>query len=283
MTDMDRVRQRTKTLADIRTLLLDMDGVIYFGPEVLPGANEFLRFLRQEGIRFAFVTNGANRWPEDHRRALAARGIDVGDVPIFTAGMAAARYLAAQRPGSRVYVIGGEGLRRQLVEVGGCTLEAERPDYVVVGWTADFDYDKLSLACRAIHRGARLIVADPDVNDPGPEFPSPGSGAFAAAIQAATGASCVAIGKPNRIMLDAAMQELGADVATTAIVGDRLDADIEGGKALGIGTILVLTGITTPEMAARAPLQPDWIVRDLAELRARWQEALREAGTRAPL
>lgn len=275
MTNAERVRERTRTLADIRTLLLDMDGVIYFGGGILTGVNEFLRFLRQEGIRFAFVTNGANRWPEDHRAALAARGIDVGDVPIITAGVATARYLAEQHPGSRVYVIGGEGLRRQLVEVGGCALDAECPDYVVVGWTADFDYDKLSLACRAIHRGARLILADPDVNDPGPEFPSPGSGAFGAAIQAATGAPCLAIGKPNRIMLDAAMHELEADVATAAIVGDRLDADIKGGKALGIGTILVLTGITTPEMVARSPLQPDWVVRDLPELHARWRDELR--------
>ncbi len=267
---------RVASLADVRTLLMDMDGVVYFEDAILPHVREFLAFLRREGIKFAFVTNGTGRWPEEHRADLAARGIDVGDAPIYTAGLAAADYLT-RFPGARVYVIGEEGLRRQLVEVGGCVLEDQRPDFVVIGWTDDFDYRQLLTACRAIYRGAKLIVADPDVNDPSPDGPTPGSGAFAAAIQAATGASALAIGKPNRILFDMALRDMGAAVESSAILGDRLDSDIRGGLEVGMGTILVLTGIASLEMVEKSPFKPDWVVRDLEELHARWLEAIAQS------
>lgn len=266
--------KRPASLADIRTLLMDMDGVIYFEEEVLPGIQEFLGFLRQERIRFAFLTNGTNRSPEDHRAYLAACGIAIDEAPILTAGLAAVDYLRQRGPGTRVYVVGGEGFRRQLVERGGCLLDDQSPDFVVVGWTPDFDYQMLAKACRAIWRGARLLVADPDVNDPSPEGPTPGSGAFAAAIEAATGTKGLIIGKPNRILFRWALENLGADPGTSAMLGDRLESDVQGGLRAGLRTILILTGIANRQMVANSPWKPDWIVRDLIELRDRWRAAL---------
>ncbi len=263
-----------RSLARIRALLIDMDGVIYFDGATLPGVQEFLSFLRERGIRFAFATNGTNRWPEGHRAKMAGYGIDASDVPIFTAGLAAAEYLAKQGPGRRAYVIGGETLEEQVVQVGGCALDAEQPDYVVVGWSPKFDYDQLETACIAIHRGAKLVLADPDVNDPSPRGPLPGAGAFAAAIMAATGCQAIPIGKPHRAIFEAGLRGLNAEPATSAMLGDRLDSDVAGAAAMGMGSILVLTGLTTPAMLAASPRQPDWVVRNLDELRERWAREL---------
>ena len=153
-------------------------------------------------------------------------------------------------------------------------LADENPDVVVVGWTPDFDYAQLETACLAVHRGAKLILADPDVNDPSPAGPLPGSGAFAAAIEAATGAKALAIGKPNRLIFETALTSLGADCEAAAILGDRLDSDVKGGLAMGMGTILALTGLTTPAMLEASDIQPRWVVRDLDDLRRRWEEAM---------
>ncbi len=264
-----------RSLAAIRALLIDMDGVIYYDSTVLPGAQEFLAFLRAQRIRFAFATNGTNRWPEAHRAKLAGFGIDASDVPICTAGLAAAEYLAKQGPGRRAYVIGGTTLEEQVVQVGGCSLDAERPDYVVVGWSPNFDYYQLETACLAIHRGAKLVLADPDVNDPSPRGPLPGAGAFAAAIQAATGCQAIPIGKPNPALFEAGLRALEAEASTSAMLGDRLDSDVAGAAAMGMGSILLLTGLTTPAMLAASPLQPDWVARDLDELREMWVRDLR--------
>lgn len=266
------------SLADVRTLLIDMDGVVYHGDATLPGVDAFLSFLRQHQIRFAFATNGTNKWPRDHYAVLAAHGIDAQDATIYTAGLAAAAYLASQGPGLRAFVIGGEGFRRQVVERGHCILESENPDVVVVGWTPDFDYHQLETACLAIYRGARLILADPDVNDPSPIGPLPGSGAFAAAIEAATGAKSLAIGKPNRLIFETALEGLGASSDTAAMLGDRLDSDIKGGLAMAMGTILVLTGLTTPGMLEQSDIQPRWVAQDLHDLRRQWEQALHTGG-----
>jgi NagD protein len=151
----------------------------------------------------------------------------------------------------------------------------------VVGWSDDFDYRQLLASCRAIYRGARLIIADPDVNDPAPDGPTPGAGAFAAAIQAATGVPpFLSIGKPNRAIFQMALQGLGASPASSAIVGDRLDSDVCGGIQSGIGTIVVLTGITTPASLAQSDLRPDLVVRDLQELRLCWEKALEDKPSR---
>ena len=268
---------RPFSLAQVRTLLMDMDGVIYFDSTILPHIGEFLSFLSAAGIRCGFLTNGTTRRPEEHRAALAARGINIDGLPIYSAGMATAEYLA-QTPGARVYAIGEKGFLDQLVEIGRCVLDDTRPDYVVVGWSDDFDYQQLFTCCRAIYRGARLIVADPDVNDPAPEGPTPGAGAFAAAIQAATGvAPFLSVGKPNRAIFQMALRGLGADPESSAIVGDRLDSDVCGGLQAGIGAIVVLTGITTPAMLAASPLKPHLVVRDLQELRILWERELQAA------
>jgi HAD superfamily hydrolase (TIGR01457 family) len=269
---------RLLRLTDVRALLIDVDGVIYYDDMILPGVNELLDFLRQHEIVYAFVTNGTRNRPRDHRLKLSRFGIDVQGAPVFTAAMATADYLLEVAPGARVYVIGGDGFRRELQERAGCTLDEKRPQFVVVGFTEDFDYRQLRTACRAIYRGARLIVGDPDVNDPHPDGPVPGSGAFAAAIEAATGCAGIRIGKPNPALYEMALRELGVAPRRTAVLGDRLDSDIAGGLAVGLGTILVLSGITQPDDVESSTIKPDVVVNDLHQLRNAWTHALANQG-----
>ena len=261
-------------LADVRALLIDMDGVIYYNSSVLPGANGFLSFLRANRIAHAFVTNGTRNRPADHRRKLARFGIDIQDAPVFTAAMATADYIRQTRLGASVYVIGGDGFRAELQERANCTLDDRNPDFVVVGFTETFDYHQREKACRDINSGAQLIVGDPDVNDPHPDGPLPGAGAFAAAIEVAMGCVGVRIGKPNSWLYEEALLELRAEPEHAAIVGDRLDSDVAGGKAIGMATILVLTGISTRESVQHAQVKPDLIVDNLTHLETMWAQAV---------
>jgi HAD superfamily hydrolase (TIGR01450 family) len=194
--------------------------------------------------------------------------------------MATADHIRRTAPGASVFVIGGDGFRRLLVERAKCRLDAQHPDLVVVGFTEDFDYRQLETACRAIYRGAELIVGDPDVNDPHPDGPTPGAGAFAAAIEAATGCRGLRIGKPNPALYEMALGELRVRPEHTAVLGDRLDSDVAGGKALGMGTILVLTGISTEESVRSAEIKADLVVDDLPDLASMWADAL--GGERQP-
>jgi 5'-nucleotidase len=263
-----------RLLAGVRALLIDMDGVIYYNSGVLPGANEFLSFLRTHDIAHAFVTNGTRNRPADHRRKLAQFGIDIQDAAVFTAAMATADYIRKEKLGASVYVIGGDGFRDELQQRANCTMDDRNPEFVVVGFTETFDYQQLETACRAIHRGARLVVGDPDVNDPHPSGPLPGAGAFAAAIEAVTGCSGVRIGKPEPWLYEKALLELKSEPAHAAIVGDRMDSDIAGGRAIGIATILVLTGISTRESVRRAREKPDLVVDNLTHLETIWKQAV---------
>ena len=261
-------------LANVRALLIDMDGVIYYNSSVLPGANEFLSFLRSHTIAHAFVTNGTRNRPADHRRKLARFGVDVQDAPVFTAAMATADYIRQAKLGASVYVIGGDGFRAELQQRANCTMDDRNPDFVVVGFTETFDYHQLETACRAIYRGAQLIVGDPDVNDPHPDGPLPGSGAFAAAIEVAVGCVGVRIGKPSPWLYEKALRELKTEPEHAAIVGDRLDSDVAGGNAIGMATILVLTGMSTQESVQHAQVKPDLIVNNLAHLETMWAQTV---------
>jgi HAD superfamily hydrolase (TIGR01450 family) len=262
-------------LADIRYLLIDMDGIVYYDGAGLAGTHEFLEFLRQHDIQFAFATNATNSWPRDHRTRLAGYGVETDHTPIYTAGMAAADYVREEKgPGTKVFVIGGDGFKQLMVERGECILSETRPDAVVIGWTPDFNVRHLEVASRAVFQGADLLAADPDVNEPSQPTPLPGSGSFAAAIEAVTGAKATPIGKPNSILFEMALKGIGGDVDHAAMIGDRLDTDVKGGLAMGLCTILVLTGYTTREILAESSIKPDWVMEDLDDLRQRWKKAL---------
>lgn len=254
-------------LADLRGFLIDLDGVVYTGSEVIPGGPEFFRLLRRLKLPFLLITNNSSRRADQFAARLAGMGIAVEESEILTSAQATADYLAERAaPGRRAFVIGEEGLRSCLEARGFRLVEDPDADYVVVGLDRGFDYAKLTTAIRAIARGARFVGPNPDVSLPVEDGLAPGAGAFQAAIKACTGVEPLIVGKPELPMLEMGIKRLGRPPTRTAMIGDRLDTDIAGGLRAGMATILVLSGIETAETAAASPIRPDYVLRDLAEL-----------------
>ncbi len=261
-------------LRRLRHLIVDMDGVLWRADEPMPGLKDFFAFLEERGIRFVLATNNASKRPQEYREKLARFGVEVPVEAILTSAEAAAAYLASQAPpGTPVYAIGGGGVQHALAE-RGFVLTDEGAEYVVVGWDPDLHWRKLARAALLLQRGARLIGTNPDLTYPTPEGVVPGNGTNLAVLELTTGIRPVVIGKPEPWLYRAALERMGASPETTAAVGDRLDTDILGGKRAGLATILVLSGITTPEELARPPLRPDAVFQDIADLTACWRRAL---------
>ena len=184
---------------------------------------------------------------------------------IWTAALATARFLDEQRPGGTAYVIGEAGLTTALHEMG-YTLAERDPDYVVLGETRSYSFERITRGIRLIADGARFIAANPDVTGPSPDGILPATGSVAALISKATGVEPYYVGKPNPLMMREALRAIEAHSESTAMIGDRMDTDVVAGIEAGLRTILVLTGITTREMAERFPYRPSQIVDSVADL-----------------
>lgn len=256
-------------LRAIRAFILDMDGVLYTGSQPLPGAVEFLSFLRQKEVPFLLLTNNATRTPARIAERLQHMEMPVDARHILTSSMATARYLRQSNPnGTRVFVIGEDGLREPLSEQGLMLADTGNADYVVVGMDRALNYEKLKRATLLIRSGAQFVATNPDTTFPTTEGLVPGAGAIIAALTAATGVSPHVIGKPSPFGFALALGMLGAVPATSAAVGDRLDTDIAGGHNAGLHTILVLTGVSSRSDLAVSALQPNWVYDDLIQLRS---------------
>jgi 4-nitrophenyl phosphatase len=265
---------RTNTLRSIRHLIVDMDGVLYRGTEMIPGTPEFLAFLREWGIGFVLATNNATRTPQQFAAKLAGMGMEVKPAEILTSSEATAGYLAGiARPGTRVFVVGMDGLRAAL-EGAGLMLVEEDPEYVVAGMDFSICYERLAQATLHIRAGAGFVGTNPDLTFPSERGIVPGAGALLALLEAATGVKPRIIGKPETTMMEQAMLRLGAARETTAALGDRLETDILAGQRTGICTLLVLSGVTDRALLATSQIQPDLVFDDVADLRAIWKEAL---------
>jgi 4-nitrophenyl phosphatase len=270
-----------ETLARIRFLLIDMDGVLYRGGTALPGAPEFIQWLRRQRIRYLFVTNNSTRTPEQYVERLAHLGISAEAGQILTSSLATRAFLQNRAPrGTPIYLIGQEGLEAALLGDGYFVHDDRSPRFVVVGLDTRLTYEKLRRATLLIRAGATFIGTNPDRTFPSPEGITPGCGAILAAIEAATEVAPVIIGKPERWLFEAALQRLGAPPEQSAVLGDRLDTDIAGGKRLGLTTLLVLTGVHGPEHLRAASVQPDAVFADLPALLENWERTLSE--TRRP-
>jgi 4-nitrophenyl phosphatase len=268
-------------LDEIRALIIDMDGVLWRGNQTLPGVADFFEFLRANSIRFLLATNNAARTTEYYVERLRQMGLEVARDQILTSSEATARWLKEQVPnGTRVYVVGEEGLIRALADAD-FKVVADGAELVVVGLDRTLTYDKLRRATLSIRAGARFVATNGDVTFPAEEGLVPGAGSIVAALVAATGVKPTVIGKPHRPMFDAALQLLGTDPAHTAMLGDRLDTDIEGAQAARLKTLLVLTGVTTAEEAEASETRPDFIFSDLVELRRAWEASLEKASETA--
>jgi NagD protein len=248
-----------------KSYLIDMDGVLVRGSQLIPGANEFIARLQERGARFLLLTNNSLYTPRDLHARLQRIGLDVPPNAIYTSALATAQFLHSQQPGGSAYVIGEAGLTTALHDIGYIITD-QSPEYVVLGETTFFSYERITTAVRLVAAGARFIATNPDVSGPGEGGLVPACGAVAALIAAATGQQPYFIGKPNPLMMRTALRTIEAHSESSVMVGDRMDTDIVAGTESGLETILVLTGVTRREDVARFPYRPTQIVESVADI-----------------
>jgi NagD protein len=250
---------------EIRSWLMDMDGVLVREEQPIPGAAEFLTRLGERGLPFLVLTNNSIYSRRDLSARLAANGLVVPEDAIWTSALATADFLDSQRPRGTAFAIGEAGLLTALHTIG-YTLTERDPDYVVLGETRTYSFERISQAIRLIARGARFIATNPDPTGPTPDGPLPATGSVAALISRATGVEPYFVGKPNPLMMRSALNAIDAHSETTAMVGDRMETDVVSGLEAGMHTVLVLTGSTARAEAEAFPYRPSRIVDSIADL-----------------
>jgi NagD protein len=203
--------------------------------------------------------------PRDLRARLSRSGLDLPEEAIWTSALATARFLDDQRPGGSAFVVGETGLTTAL-HASGYTMTDRDPDYVVLGETRTYSFERITRAIQLISAGARFIATNPDNVGPSPDGPLPATGSVAALISRATGIAPYYVGKPNPLMMRSALNAIDAHSESTAMIGDRMDTDIVSGLEAGMETILVLTGVTSREDAERHPFKASRIVDSVADL-----------------
>ena len=244
---------------------MDMDGVLVHEEDLIPGANRFIARLSELNMPFLVLTNNSIYTRRDLAARLRASGLDVPEAAIWTSALATARFLEDQRPGGSAFVIGEAGLTTSL-HTAGYTLTERNPDYVVLGETRTYSFERITRAIRLIDGGARFIATNPDPTGPTVDGPLPATGSVAALISKATGVDPYFVGKPNPLMMRSALNAIDAHSETTAMVGDRMDTDVVAGLEAGLETVLVLSGVTTLAEAERFPYRASRIVDSVADL-----------------
>ena len=246
---------------------MDMDGVLVHEERAIPGAARFVNRLGELGLPFLVLTNNSMYTRRDLAARLRAGGLEVPEESIWTSALATAQFLEDQRPGGSAFVVGEVGLTTALHQVG-YTLSDRSPDYVVLGETRTYSFERITKAIRLIGGGARFIATNPDNVGPSAEGPLPATGSVAALISRATGVEPYYVGKPNPLMMRSALNAIEAHSEHTAMIGDRMDTDVVAGLEAGLHTILVLSGVSTREQAERHPYRPSRIVDSVADLAA---------------
>jgi 4-nitrophenyl phosphatase len=253
---------------------MDADGTLWRGPLPLPGLAGLFDFLHRQNLAYRIVTNSTVETPAHYRQKLADFGVKVNQEHILTAAVATAAYLQDHFPvGASVFMIGEEGLRTALNQAG-FTLAADAGravDAVVVGGDTGLTYAKLKQAILLIQKGAALIGTNPDLLVPTEEGLVPEAGTTLAALQAATGVAPIIIGKPEPILFELAMRQMGSHPGETAMLGDRLETDILGGQRAGLTTLLVTTGVDNTRTIPQKGIQPDLVMSGLDEFIELWQ------------
>jgi NagD protein len=245
--------------------LTDMDGVLIHEGSPVPGAQEFIKRLRDSGKRYLVLTNNSMQTPRDLQARLERMGISVPERAIFTSALATAQFLEDQRPGGSAYVIGEAGLTTALYEIG-YVLSDHDPDYVVLGETRTYSFEAITRAIRLVADGARFLATNPDPTGPSGQGVLPATGSVAALISKATGVEPYFVGKPNPMMMRSALNTVQAHSESTVMIGDRMDTDVLCGMEAGLSTVLVLTGITQRDAIERFPYRPSRVVDSIADL-----------------
>jgi NagD protein len=245
--------------------LIDMDGVIYRGSTLIPGAADFIRQLQQSATPFVFLTNNSERSPKDLVNKLDALGLKVSWKDFYTAAHCTADFLVRQKPDASAFVIGEGGLIVALQEAG-IAFDSINPDYVIVGEGRLLNFEIMEKAMRLMDKGSRLIATNPDTWCPTDHGPRPGTGAVTALLESATGQKAYYLGKPNPFMFVMARKRLGLRTGETIMIGDTMETDIRGATELELQAYLVLTGSTRAEDVAAYPYQPTRILDSIADL-----------------
>ena len=247
--------------------LCDMDGVLYHGNNLLPGAVDFVDWLNRGNKKFLFLTNSSERSPKELKQKLARLGLDVGEEHFYTSALATAAFVRNQSPGCTAYVIGEAGLLNALYDAG-ITMNDVNPDYVIIGETKNYNYQNILKAVKLIQQGAKLIGTNPDLTGPAEEGIIPACRALVAPIELTTGKQAYYVGKPNPFMMRNGRRILECDTDEMAIIGDRMDTDIVAGIEAEIDTILVLSGVSSLETVQTFSYHPKYIFDGIGFVKA---------------
>ncbi len=245
--------------------IIDMDGVLYHGNMLLPGVNEFVHWLSSSGKQFLFLTNSSERTPKELHEKLRRLGVNAGEEHFYTSALATASFLAYQKPNGSAYVIGDAGLINALYNIG-YTINNVNPDYVVVGETHGYNFEKIELALNLVLKGAKLIGTNPDISGPVENGVTPSTKALIAPIEIASGRKAYFVGKPNPLMMRIALKKLGVKREDAVVIGDRMDTDVRCGLEAEIDTLLVLSGITSRDEINNFPYRPHYVLNGVADL-----------------
>ena len=245
--------------------LIDMDGVIYSGDTVIPGAAEFIATLQKQKIPFLFMTNNSQRTPMDTVNKVAKMGIKIKEENVYTSAMATAWFLSFMKPNGSAYVLGEGGLITSLLSQG-YTMVNTNPDFVVVGEGRNFTLEMVNNAVDMILSGAKLIATNLDPSPKKKGWANLGIKAIVKMIEEATGKQAFSVGKPSPVMMRAARKHLGLEARETIIIGDTMATDILGGVQLGYTTILTLSGVSKENVLDDYAFKPDLVVKSVAEI-----------------
>ena len=261
-------------LGEIRSLICDMDGVLWRGTSPLPGLKDFFALIRDLELKHVMVTNNSSHTPTQYVHKLAGMGVVTTEDHVLNSAVATAHYVVERKPGATVYALGGSGVMEAL-QLSGLTVvdgdDNQRVDFVVMGWDRELTWRKLATATRHILAGAPLVATNPDLTFPLEDALAPGNGAQIAALEAATGVKATVVGKPAPLLYQQALHQMGAAPDETLVIGDRLDTDILGGIRLGLPTALVLTGISQRDELDQSPIRPTAVFDDLPALVRVWR------------
>jgi len=245
--------------------ICDMDGVVYHGNRILPGVKEFVNWMIDNDKRFVFLTNSPEKTPHELSMKLGRMGLEVGADHFYTSAMATANFLNSQKPGCTAYVIGEAALTKALYDMG-IYMNDVNPDYVVVGETRSYSFEKIEKAIELVNKGAKLIGTNPDICGPTEKGVMPATGALIAPIELATGKKAYFIGKPNPLMLRQGLKKIDCRSAEIVFIGDRMDTDIIAGIECNVDTVLVLSGVHQVEDLDKFPFRPKYIAAGVGEL-----------------
>ena len=252
----------------LRGYLLDLDGTIYRGDRLIPGAAESVAVLRDRGRRIVFLTNKPLYSRGDYAKKLSNLGIETSEDDVINSSYVLARYLADRAPGSKVYAIGEPPLLAEL-ESAGLLLcdDLDRIEYVIAAFDRTFDYEKLNIGFQAIRRGAHFVATNPDRTCPVDGGEIPDAAGVIAALEATTGKKVeVVVGKPSPEIVSVALDRLGVRREECAMVGDRLETDMRMARDAGLTGILTLSGVTSRINLGSSKIKPDYVIESIAAL-----------------